>query len=242
MNLFDILRDGLSTRSRTVGVKPDPAANTGKVMLTPLSNPDGAVVVELYEKVPERSGGTAKWEPVEHPRGRDRTSFKGESLITQKIQVLLDAWPTGDVENAYRGLMGWTSIMSGKDGKEPTKVRVSGPIPYPDVTYVINSIEEESEPREYVNGKMARCVLTIELLEYVSPSLITNQRPDPAAAANASSGAKPVVRTYTVKRGDSLGSIASRQLGNASRWEEIAKLNNVIDPRLVRAGQVLRLP
>jgi nucleoid-associated protein YgaU len=42
--------------------------------------------------------------------------------------------------------------------------------------------------------------------------------------------------------GDTLSEIASRKLGNANRWKEIAKINNIRDPTNIRVGQRLRLP
>jgi LysM domain len=55
--------------------------------------------------------------------------------------------------------------------------------------------------------------------------------------AHASTG-----RTYTVKAGDTLWDIASRELGDGNRWREIAQLNNVTDPATLRPGRQLRLP
>jgi nucleoid-associated protein YgaU len=52
----------------------------------------------------------------------------------------------------------------------------------------------------------------------------------------------PAVRTYTVKDGDTLGAIASRELGSASRAAEIAALNGIQDAALIRKGAVLKLP
>ncbi len=56
---------------------------------------------------------------------------------------------------------------------------------------------------------------------------------------------KTVVLTagqYSVKRGDSLWKIASSQLGSGYRWQEIAKLNNLKNPSILKTGQVLNLP
>ncbi len=49
---------------------------------------------------------------------------------------------------------------------------------------------------------------------------------------------------YRVGSGDSLGSIAQRHLGKASRWEEIYRLNEdrLADPHRLKIGTVLRLP
>ncbi len=50
------------------------------------------------------------------------------------------------------------------------------------------------------------------------------------------------MRTYTIKSGDSLGSIAFKQLGATAKWREIADLNNIVDANSIKVGQVLQLP
>lgn len=51
-------------------------------------------------------------------------------------------------------------------------------------------------------------------------------------------------KTYTLKSGDNLWSVAQKQLGNGSRWKEIQKLNGIKDADLKRLpiGKVLKLP
>ena len=49
--------------------------------------------------------------------------------------------------------------------------------------------------------------------------------------------------TYTVQAGDTLSSIARRELGNALAWPDIWGLNPQIgNPELIFPGQVLELP
>lgn len=50
------------------------------------------------------------------------------------------------------------------------------------------------------------------------------------------------MKTYTVKSGDSLGSIAFKQLGATAKWREIAELNNIVNVNKIEVGQVLQLP
>jgi nucleoid-associated protein YgaU len=60
------------------------------------------------------------------------------------------------------------------------------------------------------------------------------------ASASATGG-----RSYKVQRGDTLYSIALRQLGSPKRWHEVLQLNSTAlngKPEALRAGQVLRLP
>jgi len=48
--------------------------------------------------------------------------------------------------------------------------------------------------------------------------------------------------TYVVMPGDTLSTIAQKTLGSAGRYTEIARLNNIANPNLIRVGQKLSLP
>jgi LysM repeat protein len=50
------------------------------------------------------------------------------------------------------------------------------------------------------------------------------------------------MQTYTVKRGDSLSRIAAAVYRDSNRWRLLAAANQISDPRLLRAGQILLLP
>jgi len=47
---------------------------------------------------------------------------------------------------------------------------------------------------------------------------------------------------YSVRHGDSLWTIAARELGDSGRWPEIAALNRLNSPYILFVGQLLRLP
>ena len=53
--------------------------------------------------------------------------------------------------------------------------------------------------------------------------------------------AKEPAATYTVKKGDCLWNIAKRELGDGTKYKEIAKKNGISDPNRIYPGQVLRL-
>ena len=52
----------------------------------------------------------------------------------------------------------------------------------------------------------------------------------------------PKSTTYTVKSGDTLWDIAQKNLGSGARYPEIASLNGLSNPNLIKVGQVLKLP
>ena len=62
------------------------------------------------------------------------------------------------------------------------------------------------------------------------------------APESSSSEAVDKYTTYTVKKGDTLSKIAKALLGKASRYPEIAKLNNISNPNKISIGQVLKIP
>ena len=78
----------------------------------------------------------------------------------------------------------------------------------------------------------------------------TTTSPAPAKAdfSNVESGvvssAPATVQTYTVVAGDNLSKIAKHVYGNANRWHEIfdANRDQISNPDLIRAGQVLKIP
>lgn len=47
---------------------------------------------------------------------------------------------------------------------------------------------------------------------------------------------------YTVKEGDTLGTIAEKFYGGGDLWVEIAKVNNLTDPNLLEVGMILKIP
>jgi nucleoid-associated protein YgaU len=60
----------------------------------------------------------------------------------------------------------------------------------------------------------------------------------------ASSTAPSAVRTYTVKKGDSLSKIAKAHYGDANQWRKIYEANKerIKNPDLIQPGWVLTIP
>ncbi|OGG09139.1 hypothetical protein A2154_03715 [Candidatus Gottesmanbacteria bacterium RBG_16_43_7] len=64
----------------------------------------------------------------------------------------------------------------------------------------------------------------------------------PAGQVSSTSTQRPKTESYTVKAGDNLWKIAVDQYNNGYRWSDIARANNLSNPNLIHAGNVLKLP
>lgn len=63
---------------------------------------------------------------------------------------------------------------------------------------------------------------------------------EPAVTVSATRPAKEPEKAYTVKPGDSLWAICKKELGDGSKYKEVAKLNNIANANLIKPGQVIR--
>jgi len=61
-------------------------------------------------------------------------------------------------------------------------------------------------------------------------------------AASAAGDAEEPAPVYRVEKGDYLGHIAGRYLGDFDEYPELARLNEIRDPDRIRPGQLLHLP
>jgi|SRR5580693_7696475 LysM repeat protein len=82
-------------------------------------------------------------------------------------------------------------------------------------------------------GIPLRAKLALSLKEYRPVDIQIKQ--NPTASPNFD-------KTYVVKRGDTLSSIAFAMYRDASVWRAIAQNNRILDPRALAPGTVLQLP
>lgn len=223
------------------------------VTITPVMPPGFGITVG-------RTGDQAKlvldggWAETARPRRTSLTEWQGWPLATLSIPFILNQFQgEGSIESAISYLEGFMRDLRG--GSQPPVLSVDGPVPGTWLRWSMKSIDYTDEIRRPFDGARSRVTGVLNLIEYNEVELLVSTVPTPAAAAverataspaatAPSGGAKPAAtgRTYTVRSGDTLSRIAQQQLGNAGRWQEIANLNGIRDPRSIRVGQVIRLP
>ena len=107
------------------------------------------------------------------------------------------------------------------------------------------SVEDFSAVRAAGDHESLLC--SISLLEYKSHGAsILLVPPTASAGGTSSSGTRPSdksqAKTYTVKSGDSFWRIAQQQLGNGSRYNDVASTNGMTASSTIHPGDVLKLP
>lgn len=112
----------------------------------------------------------------------------------------------------------------------PTKLRAGVTIRVPSASVLRGETQQPVQPAQYdVPGMSAGDTTTMGGGQQFV------QQPEPAA---------PTAREYTVQKGDTLSTIASKKLGSKSKWKQIADANRdrLNDPHNLVPGTVIRLP
>lgn len=111
-----------------------------------------------------------------------------------------------------------------------------------------DDIYQAAVSRAVTQGKTINQIL-VDLLETyagkitVSPTpTVTLPIPKPISVAPVSKPTAPIQSTYVVQSGDTLGAIAKKMYGSATKYFTIQKANNITDPRRIWVGQTLVIP
>lgn len=188
----------------------------------------------LGDDVPRAAGG-ANWRTEPRPKRKALTIYDGQAPRTLTLTVVFDRFQVdGNVEREIALLEALTTPVA--SGGDPPRVRVTGPVPHADLTYVVTGLEWAAADYNTRNQR-SRQAATVTLTEYVAGDQVTTRTP-----ATKKAPVRP--GTVTARKGDTLEKIAARVLHKASRWREIQRLNPTIkDPRAtLRTGQTIKVP
>jgi nucleoid-associated protein YgaU len=185
------------------------------------------------------SDGVGGWSEVTRPRKPGAVEWLGTAPVKATVELLLDAWKTGGtIVTALNSVR----VMAPLDpSTEPPVVYVYGVVGIPStLPFVVQSLDL-SDWQLRKDGQPARVTATFSLLEHRTSDIVTRSSPAKRSSSrNSKPSGKP--RKYVVRKGDTLGGIAATELGSASRWPEIAKLNGLRSPNNIPVGKSLKLP
>lgn len=207
-------------------------------------NPNLAVLVELGERAPNMDQGSTTWEERERPGDVSVTRFVGKSPGRYEFDIVFDGlndvWdvkPALDVMDALRG-RGPRATRG-----TPPRVRVEQGRPWP-ASYVIADLAFSDDPDETVvdAGRILLATASITLLQHIDDTRLEDRALQMRLKLQARQRTRGANRVHTVKEGETLFTIARDHLGDAGRWEDLAEINGLRDPRKIRRGARIKLP
>lgn len=191
----------------------------------------GPVKMDAPPKITAGGGG---YSVVGRPRNVGFVEYQGADPYRLDLSLLLDGILKAPGKRSVEDQIGKIDSFSARSPKigQPPAFTITGPVPFPGMVWVVESAPSWGDVVEYNDASdRIRQDVVLHLVQFVQPATL---------ALGSKVGAKH--KTYTVRKGDTLRSIAAHHLGSAKRWAEIAKLNHLRDGRHLKAGTVLRLP
>jgi LysM repeat protein len=202
------------------------------------------------------------WSIVPIPRRMGLTEWAGRNPLGLSIDFMIDRHLDGTVGaglyvREMRDTLDKLAATHSRDSEPPpVTLDSNGLIPHdrthaPWVLWVIEALTWDKDATIINTARNpTRVSGTVTLRQYNTDEILdaykgpASSHKDKTKGDAKNKGSKPAAsgNTYTVKAGDTLTGIAAKTLGKASRWREIADLNNIRDPRGITAGQKLKLP
>jgi len=230
------------------------------------TDPPISLTARLSADRPNVTQGYGGWSEVARPRRTTVTVWGGLPALRMDLPILFDHFKDQSSVEPQIAYLQRLAVNSAADGWPPRcRINARGAaVPYQGRLWVIDSLtwgDAEMNKR----GNRTRQQVTLGLLEYIQDvrldvrSASQLQRMKVASTKTAAGAARkrviasrargtnyrgsaPGQVTAGFGEGDDLMSIAAKELGDAKRWPELAKLNGIRDPRSIKPGQVIRLP
>ncbi len=212
------------------------APPAGRVRLAPASNPDSYFECWLDGPCVPTGGGYGGW-TVEDREGQEGVvEYSGPEPKGWVVPVLVDGWSGQEsVQGDWDGIL---SLAEAQGERPPPQIKLVGSVPsaLSRLIWLIQGVAHEEE-RLDDGKKLYRASAKLTLIKPNLGSLVSS----PIKQAQAKSKAK-TARTIHARKGDTLVSIAARELGDPARWREVSALNGSLQPDNLKAGQKVKLP
>ena len=166
--------------------------------------------------------------------------FNGGEPQTMSLELFFDTFEDGGDVRAYTAqLFQLTMIVQDKPPKNKKTQQSRPPLclftwgPYSGFKAAVSSLSVRYTLFRN-DGTPVRATASVTLTQAEDEHLIKGQVPDSFPA--------PANKRREVRPRETLSQIAHEEYGDATRWRDIARANNVTDPLSLRPGQVLTVP
>jgi len=202
-----------------------------------------SVTVRMDSTNPDVIEGIAgTWNEVPRPHRRSITTFAGWPALKRTIGVFFNGHnklqADGSWGQSVEPDIQTFEAICGEAGPshEPCPIELTGAIDYSGASWVCVGIDWGDRIVNVKTGERERQHAVIHLMEYTTQATTTGNAVTKTQTASAK------FTRYTVRKGDTLQSIAHRFLGDAKKWTLIAAANKIRDPKSIKPGQTLRIP
>lgn len=189
----------------------------------------------LGDAPPAVTDGYGGWQEVSRPNDVGISDWTGVSNYKMDVSVVIDSEHVARLDPA--GVLADLLLLARTPKEdEPPVIRVYGLAIQEDLNgdrWVIADLAMGPVLRAE-DGTLRRQQVTLNLMEWVQPDDIERRR------RKRHPGGKS--KRYTVKRGDTLMTIAHHFYGDWHKWRRIADRNDIKNPRNLRVGRVLVIP
>jgi len=228
----------------------DVDAAVGWIKLAAPGNDELTLVCELGDDPPSVSQGFGGWAEVERPGRVSMTVWRGYPPISVDVAVVLDRFDSDEGTGIEAGVQ-ILEAMAGRGerrssgGPPELTVQTAGVMPHdhtasPSLRWVITDLTVVDDS-VIVNGagNWTRASFQVALLQHVTDQGLASQTAKVRARTRGKARRKP----YRVRAGQDLIAVARDALHDGARWRELARLNNIRDPRSkLKAGRQIKLP
>src|SRR3989344_1534037 len=107
---------------------------------------------------------------------------------------------------------------------------------------LVNQIKSGESFTNLILGAIVIIVIAITVIVFVKNNKDGQTSSTETNLEEEQEGKGMTSSTYTIKAGDTLWSISEKVYKSGYSWKEIAKANNMENPGLIHAGNVLKLP
>jgi hypothetical protein len=201
------------------------------------------------------------WEREKRPKKKSLTNWAGSDGLELEFPIMVDHFISNDGITCEAEIRQLEKMYGNEeDTEEPPIIAFNsaGLIPHDEheasqVDWVIaDLVWGKSDRNQY--GNRVRQIGTITLWEYVVDSQLDDEssagknRKRKTSKDNRGNRRRGALhKTHHVQPGETLSTIARDELGDASRWREIAKKNPKHgrprrDPKSVKPGETLKMP
>jgi nucleoid-associated protein YgaU len=167
-------------------------------------------------------------------RDSPTSQFTYGEPATLSMELFFDTYEAGtDVQRHTRKIFHLTTVEQHGELHRPPLCRLKwGTYTFNDFDWVLQSLSQRFT-LFLEDGTAVRAILSCTFRQW---------RSDETEAKLLNKQSADVVKSRTVKRGDTLSSIAGEEYRDPADWRPIAKANGIDNPRTLEPGRVLVIP